>query len=85
MQHERYRRVRDSLKRAGVEVVFDASAPAGLAVFDQELVWYGDLPLLGFAKRDGCSIRFRSAEVAHELQGEGLDVLAQSFRNERCR
>ena len=77
--------MRDSLKRAGVEVVFDASAPAGLAVFDQELVWYGDLPLLGFAKRDGCSIRFRSAEVAHELQGEGLDVLAQSFRNERCR
>ena len=85
LQHERYRRVRDSLKQAGVEVVFDADAPAGLALFDQELVWYGDLPLLGFAKRDGCRIRFRSAEVAHELQREGLDALAQSFRNKRCR
>lgn len=57
------------LRAAGVEVSVgsDAALKPGLAVFDEELVWYGSLPLLAFAKSDDCSVRFGSAEVAYEL------------------
>ena len=40
------------------------------AVIDEETVWYGTVPLLAFPKKEGCSIRFKSSEVAAELLGE---------------
>lgn len=44
-----------------------------LAVIDGETVWYGSLPLLAFARKDECSLRFKSCEVAHDLmESEGL-------------
>ena len=40
------------------------------AVIDEETVWYGTVPLLAFPKKEDCSIRFKSSEVAAELLGE---------------
>ena len=60
--------VRESFARAGVPLSVDASArQGGLAVFDGRVVWYGTLPLLAFPRGDDCSIRFASAQAAHDL------------------
>lgn len=40
------------------------------AVIDEETVWYGTIPLLAFPKKEDCSIRFKSSEVAAELLSE---------------
>lgn len=40
------------------------------AVVDEETVWYGTIPLLAFPKKEDCSIRFKSSEVAAELLDE---------------
>ena len=40
------------------------------AVIDEETVWYGTIPLLAFPKKEDCSIRFKSSEVAAELLEE---------------
>lgn len=37
------------------------------SVIDEETVWYGAIPLLAFPKKEDCSIRFKSSEVAAEL------------------
>lgn len=47
-----------------------STAHAGLAVFDEETVWFGTLPLLAFPRKDDCSIRFKSPEAAHDLLQE---------------
>ncbi len=57
----------------------ESLACSGLAVFDQCCVWYGTIPLLAFPRTDDCSIRFESAEAAHDLlEGLGLEGLASS-------
>lgn len=40
------------------------------SVIDEQTVWYGAIPLLAFPKKDDCSIRFKSGEVATELLSE---------------
>lgn len=40
------------------------------SVIDEETVWYGTIPLLAFPKKEDCSIRFKSSEVAAELLSE---------------
>lgn len=40
------------------------------SVIDEETVWYGAIPLLAFPKKEDCSIRFKSSEVAAELLSE---------------
>lgn len=40
------------------------------AVIDEETVWYGTIPLLAFPKKEDCSIRFKSNEVAAEFLSE---------------
>ena len=47
-----------------------APGAAGFAVFDEEVVWYGTLPLLSFPKADDVSIRFKDARVAYDLAQE---------------
>lgn len=39
-------------------------------MIDEETVWYGAIPLLAFPKKEDCSIRFKSSEVAAELLSE---------------
>ncbi len=40
------------------------------SVIDEETVWYGAIPLLAFPKKEDCSIRFKSSEVAAKLLSE---------------
>lgn len=75
-----YQQASDDLRLAGCSVAFDARAPRGLAVFDEEIVWYGDLPLLGFPRKEDCSIRFHSPEVAADL----LSSVSSIQREERA-
>lgn len=59
---------REAFARNGILLTIDtATKRAGLAVFDKQTVWYGTLPLLAFPQQGDCSIRFTSAEAAHEL------------------
>lgn len=43
------------------------------AVFDDELIWFGSLPLLGNPKDDDCSLRFRDSELAAKLARRSLE------------
>ncbi len=40
------------------------------SVIDEQTIWYGAIPLLAFPKKEDCSIRFKSSEVAAELLNE---------------
>lgn len=72
----------ESLASHGCTLECHALRPASYLVIDQELVWFGSIPPLAFPKKDDCSVRFHSAEVAHELIGE-YDTSASS--NEQIR
>ncbi len=67
--------VRAAFAEAGLSLIEgDSLACSGLAVFDRRRIWYGTLPLLAFPCADDCSIRFESAEAAHDLLEElGLE------------
>lgn len=60
------------LVRAGGKVKLGSSAHVGLAVFDEKIVWYGDLPLLAYPEKDACDVRIESPEAAHDLLGAAL-------------
>lgn len=72
LEDDRFERSRRALERLGCNVTVASDIHPGLAVFDDKVVWYGTLPLLGFPQADDCSLRFASAEVAHELIGSSL-------------
>ena len=72
----------ESLASHGCTLECRELRPASYLVIDQELVWFGSIPPLAFPKKDDCSVRFHSAEVAHELIGE-YDTSASS--NEQIR
>lgn len=65
---------RDDVKAIFAEMNVDYSIKAEgrlcASVIDEETVWYGAIPLLAFPKKDDCSIRFKSSEVAAELLSE---------------
>ena len=65
---------RDDAKAVFAEMGIDYSVKTEgrlfAAVFDEETVWYGTIPLLAFPKKEDCSIRFKSSEVAAELLDE---------------
>ena len=71
--------IKAAFATARVPLKVDASARAGLAIFDRELVWYGSLPLLAFPRKDDCSLRFRSPEAARELT-ERLNIIQAESR-----
>lgn len=65
---------RDDVKAIFAEMNVDYSIEAEgrlcASVIDEETVWYGTIPLLAFPKKEDCSIRFKSSEVAAELLSE---------------
>ena len=65
---------RDDAKAVFAEMGIDYSVKTEgrlcAAVIDEETVWYGTIPLLAFPKKEDCSIRFKSNEVAAELLDE---------------
>lgn len=65
---------RDDVKAIFAEMNIDYSIEVEgrlcASVIDEETVWYGTIPLLAFPKKEDCSIRFKSSEVAAELLSE---------------
>ena len=55
------------LSNCGCRVELGHSGPSGYAIFDQQTIWYGSLPLLAFPKPDDCSLRLTSSEAAHQM------------------
>lgn len=65
---------RDDVKAFFAEMNIDYSIEVEgclcASVIDEETIWYGTIPLLAFPKKEDCSIRFKSSEVAAELLSE---------------
>ena len=61
------------LSNCGCRVELGHSGPSCYAIFDQQTIWYGSLPLLAFPKPDDCSLRLISPEAAHQMM-EDLKV-----------
>ena len=72
----------------GTKATFDdesaGAAVCGIAIFDARYVWYGSLPLLAFPKRDACSLRLDSSEIAHDLLQE-LRLAGEKAIPDGCR
>jgi superfamily II DNA or RNA helicase len=61
------------LNEAGVAFLVERdSAVTGIAVFDETVIWYGDLPILGLPHEGECDIRVSNAEIAHDLGWEAF-------------
>ena len=53
-----------------IDYSIEAEGRLCASVIDEETIWYGTIPLLAFPKKEDCSIRFKSGEVAAELLSE---------------
>lgn len=62
--------VRAIFAEMGIDYSVKTEGRLCAAVIDEETVWYGAIPLLAFPKKEDCSIRFKSSEVAAELLDE---------------
>lgn len=72
------------LEKAGCSVVPVRGIRSGFAVFDEKIVWYGDLLLLGQPGPDACDIRIDSAEVAHDLMQDARKLSRVTGRSDSC-
>ena len=57
----------DALAALDCKVEWACGTVPSMAIIDEAVVWYGTLPLLGFPRKDDCSLRFRNAEIAGDL------------------
>lgn len=57
----------DALHSAGAEVILHKDLQQRYAVLDEYIVWYGNVDLLAFGRRDTDVLRFENADIAGEL------------------
>ena len=57
----------DALQSAGAEVILHRGSQQRYAVLDERIVWYGNVDLLAFGRRDTDVLRFENADIAGEL------------------
>lgn len=57
----------DLLKGLGVEVVLRKGLTQRYAIIDASVVWYGNVDLLAFGRKDADVLRFENADIAGEL------------------
>lgn len=57
----------DALQSAGAEVILHKDLQQRYAVLDERIVWYGNVDLLAFGRRDTDVLRFENADIAGEL------------------
>ena len=57
----------DALHSAGAEVILHRGSQQRYAVLDERIVWYGNVDLLAFGRRDTDVLRFENADIAGEL------------------
>ena len=69
---------KEALSKMDAEYVIRAEGRLCAAIIDEEIIWYGTIPLLAFPKKEDCSIRFKNSEVAAEL----IDEIRQKGESE---
>lgn len=57
----------DALQSAGAEVILHKDLQQRYAVLDEYIVWYGNVDLLAFGRRDTDVLRFENADIGGEL------------------
>lgn len=57
----------DALQSAGAEVILHKDLQQRYAVLDERTVWYGNVDLLAFGRRNMDVLRFENADIAGEL------------------
>lgn len=57
----------DALQSAGAEVILHKDLQQRYAVLDERIVWYGNVDLLAFGRRDMDVLRFENADIGGEL------------------
>ena len=57
----------DVLQSAGAEVILHKDLQQRYAVLDERIVWYGNVDLLAFGRKDTDVLRFENADIAGEL------------------
>ena len=57
----------DTLQSAGAEVILHKDLQQRYAVLDERIVWYGNVDLLAFGRRDMDVLRFENADIGGEL------------------
>lgn len=57
----------DALHSAGAEVILHKDLQQRYAVLDERIVWYGNVDLLAFGRRDMDVLRFENADIAGDL------------------
>lgn len=55
------------MQSAGAEVILHRGSQQRYAVLDERIVWYGNVDLLAFGRRDTDVLRFENADIAGEL------------------
>lgn len=55
------------LEKAEVTVVRHKELQQRYAIFDRAIVWYGNVDLLAYGKKDTDVLRFENADIAGEL------------------
>ena len=57
----------DALQLVGAEVILRKGLQQRYAVLDERIVWYGNVDLLAFGRKDADVLRFENADIAGEL------------------
>lgn len=57
----------DALQSAGAEVILHKDLQQRYAILDERTVWYGNVDLLAFGRRDMDVLRFENADIGGEL------------------
>lgn len=57
----------DALQSVGAEVILHKGLQQRYAVLDERIVWYGNVDLLAFGRKDTDVLRFENADIAGEL------------------
>ena len=55
------------LKEAHVDIVLHSELAQRYAVVDESIVWYGNVDLLAFGRKDADVLRFENADIAGDL------------------
>ena len=57
----------DALQSVGAEVILHKGLQQRYAVLDERIVWYGNVDLLAFGRKDADVLRFENTDIAGEL------------------
>jgi superfamily II DNA or RNA helicase len=62
-----WKEIVETLKLAGITLIFKPNIHQKFAIIDQKLVWYGSINLLSFGSSEESMMRLESGNIAYEL------------------